>query len=318
VIESTSSKNPGRRARRISVTPRWASFYLSYLNRVPNHRGKKTFLELLRRTAERTEKFFLWRMKNGMLLAISPLDGVYEFSVAWMCFKAGIWEPHIERCLRQLLQPGQVALDVGANIGYFSAVMAESVGPAGTVWAFEPVERTFEQLALCRVANHFHNMRLVQAALGATEGQIDIFYSPALSGTASIYGALSPPNSRSQTVAMLTLDGLVAAGKLPAPHLIKIDVEGHECAVFTGAQETIRRAAPTILFEYNSRAATAARWALTDVTAMLSACADYEFYLIEKRNGRLIRIDPHSFRMNDGYIDLLAITRTARQEAHLS
>src|SRR4051794_14871283 len=82
------------------------------------------------------------------------------WSVGWTCFQARVWEPHVERALNRLLGRGDVGYDIGANLGYFSAVMARAVAPTGVVVSLEPVAETFARLVLCRELNAMPHMRL--------------------------------------------------------------------------------------------------------------------------------------------------------------
>lgn len=289
-----------------SIFPRWASLYLFYKNTVPNHRGKAAFLRFLHGFGLRKEQAFVWKMQNGMLLAISPAEGFAPWSVGWTCFEKGVWEPHIERTLRALLHPGDTAMDIGANIGYFSAVMARCVGPDGKVIAFEPVPSSFERLSLCRELNGLNNLTTLSYALGAEEREVEICYNPIIMGSASIYQTQSSEDIRSASVEMVRLDTLVARGVAPRPDLIKIDVEGHEKDVFAGAAETIRAARPAIIFEYNTETASMAGWNLADLTAILKALGPYRFYLLDEE-AILVEIDPVTYTIPYGkYVDILA------------
>lgn len=103
-------------------------------------------------------------------------------------------------------------------------------------------------------------------------------------------------------------DALVANGQVTRPALIKIDVEGHELDVLRGARATIADASPTIVFELNDRAATAAGWRLADAAELRTSVSDYRFWLIYGDGERLL--DPFSFRLeraecSDPHVDVL-------------
>jgi hypothetical protein len=150
-------------------------------------------------------------------------------------------------------------------------------------------------------------MVTVQAALGAKTGSVDMYYSQALSGMASVYEANLPTTTQSLRVPVYALDDLVAAGQVSAPNLIKMDVEGHEYAVATGALKTIKAAKPVIIFEYNSRAAQLAGWTLSSMEGLLRSCGDYKFYLVDKGTGALSGISTETFSLAEGeYVDVLA------------
>ncbi|MBP9940768.1 MAG: FkbM family methyltransferase, partial [Comamonas sp.] len=70
------------------------------------------------------------------------------------------FEPEVLHALRQYIQPGSVVLDIGANVGYFTAHISKLVGSAGRVHAFEPEPRNFSLLSSNVAANHLQNVVL--------------------------------------------------------------------------------------------------------------------------------------------------------------
>ena len=280
-----------RCGRRVPLLPYWARAYLAYERRAPNHRGKRTLLRLILHAVSRVRPGpFGWRMDNGSLLAISPREGLaFAWTVGWTCFQTGRWEPHVERCIRGLLRPGQTAFDVGANLGYFTAVMAQCVGGQGRVWSFEPVPPTFERLRLAAALNGFDQVRPVPVALGDAEGVAKITFDSRLAGSASMYGHPQEANgARQQQISVRRLDDLRAAGAVGRPDLIKIDVEGHELAVLRGALKTIGEARPAIIFEFSEPLARRAGWTLPEAGETIASCGGYRFF--EIRDDGLRRI----------------------------
>lgn len=181
----------------VALSPLWARAYLGYERRVPNHPGKRTLLRLFPWTVARVRpQAFGWRMDNGALLAISPLEGLaFAWTVGWTCFQTGRWEPHVERCIRQFLRPGDTAIDIGANLGYFTAVMAQSVGAGGRVWSFEPVPPTFDRLRLSASLNRFQQVIPLPLALGDSDGTAQIAFDPRFAGSASFHAESQEPES---------------------------------------------------------------------------------------------------------------------------
>src|SRR5215469_11674842 len=86
---------------------------------------------------------------------------------------------HAERqLLRQILVPGNVAVDAGANIGIYSQFLARCVGPAGAVYSFEPAPENFDRLRAA--ARGFSNIYVWQAAVGEYSGKSELYVSDAL------------------------------------------------------------------------------------------------------------------------------------------
>ena len=291
------------------MAPLWARAYREYSDAVPNHRGKRRLLRLIHEVGLRSRRPFACKMANGAWLAIRPEEGLLvSETVGWTCFTRRAWDPHVEACIRRILLPGQAAIDVGANLGYFTAVMAQCVGPSGRVWSFEPVPETFELLLLCRSLNRYTHVTPINVALGAASGSIEITYDKRHSGIATMYP--DHVSGDTQRVQLRTLDELIASGEVQRrPDLIKVDVEGHELDVLRGARETIAEASPAIVFELNERTARVAGWTLAELAELLRSLGDYSFLLID--DGGTHPFDPFSFRLEpnealDPHVDILA------------
>lgn len=145
--------------------------------------------------------------------------------------------------LRHFVRPGDVAVDVGANIGTVALFLSAAVGAGGVVHAFEPVAETFHALCGNMALNARQNVKCVQAVIGRAEGDID---PPRLDfGTPANFGAVSLLGRGRGDVAVHALDGL----DLPACQLLKIDVEGMEIDVLEGASGLLRRCRPVVYAE---------------------------------------------------------------------
>ena len=285
--------------------PKWASVYTWYMKNMPSH-GKRWVLNALHSIGLRSGKPFACRMRNGTVIAISPKESATPWTVGGYCFLERVFEPNTENCIRRLLRPGHTAIDIGANIGYVSAVMAQSVGPTGRVWSFEPVPSTFQLLRLCPSLNGFSQMTPRALALGASQGSVQIHFDPTVAGWASMYSDPGTDNWECATVDIVTLDALVKAGEVTLPNLIKVDVEGHERDVLLGARNTISRAKPDILFEFNVRSAKLAGWGLDEVASLLRQEGDYHFHVV-LNDGSCQAIDTKSFEVvNKPHVDILA------------
>lgn len=228
-------------------------------------------------------------------------------TVGWTCFRERRWDPHVEACIRRHLRPGQTGIDVGANLGYMTGVMAQSVGPAGRVWAFEPVAETFGLLELRRSLNGFPQVALVRAALGAAQGTAEITFDARHSGIATLHP--EQVSGAVQEIEIRALDAMVAAGEVGRPDLVKVDVEGHEYEALRGARDILGETRPTVVLEYKVRAATAAGWTLADAAELLRAAGDYRFFLIDGDGEH--PFDPFAFRLErderlDPHVDVLA------------
>ncbi len=155
--------------------------------------------------------------------------------------------------LGQVIGPGQIVLDIGANIGTHTVLFAQKVGPTGTVFAFEPQRVLFQILCGNVALGSLTNVHTRQAAVGSQAGTVSV---PTLNyaGASNFGGVSLEGQTQGENVSLLTVDQL----GLSACHLIKIDVEGMESDVLAGAEQTMRRHRPIVYVENDREAKSAA------------------------------------------------------------
>ena len=160
----------------------------------------------------------------------------------------GEWCEAELHALGQLIHPGDVIIDVGANIGSHTLFFAQKVAPQGFVYAIEPQRLTFEILCSNIALNALLNVIPHQVAVGDQSGEIII---PVLNPTSQQnFAALNiEGHNDGDIVRIIPLDDL----KLKRCNLIKIDVEGMELKVLHGAENTIRSHRPFLFIENNSK-----------------------------------------------------------------
>jgi FkbM family methyltransferase len=165
----------------------------------------------------------------------------------------GYWESWLTIFCARTLQPGMVVFDVGANLGYYTLLFADRVGPTGKVVAIEPNPMTFELLAETISLNGFdHNVTLVQAAAtDAAQDTLELFVplGEPKNATVAFEGGARAAELRVK-VPCVSIDQLSAG--LTQVDFLKIDVEGAEASVLRGMTETIARFRPTIVLEFNA------------------------------------------------------------------
>ncbi len=162
-----------------------------------------------------------------------------------------------ERLLESLPLEGRVVFDVGAFNGAYSLFFSQKVGQRGRVVAFEPRAAGFALLVANLERNLVHNVLPLQIALGAEPGARTIFMLPGMPTTASLAAEARTPLRRASGTAQIeSLDALMSGVPLPAPHFIKIDVEGFEMEVLQGASGTLSAHHPDLLIEVHGTGTT--------------------------------------------------------------
>lgn len=159
----------------------------------------------------------------------------------------GYWEIWVTEALARHTKPNSVALDIGANVGYYTMLMADAVGENGKVYAFEPNNRLAKMVRKSANINGFRTrVEVSNAAMSDRESAAAELAIP--KSDPKNAGLITPEHTRQSfedqheeidfvTCAQTSVDAL----GLSNVSMVKIDVEGAEYSVWRGMQETIRR-----------------------------------------------------------------------------
>jgi FkbM family methyltransferase len=164
-------------------------------------------------------------------------------------FLLGTHDLEVQYAMARLLQPGMTALDLGANVGFTSVLAARRVGSGGRVLSFEPLAANAAQIRHNAALNDFGWIEVHELALGKKDGAAEFLLSESPTwGRLAMAGA-APKPCGSLRVPVRSLDSLAADGSLPAAQVLKMDVEGVECDVITGARAFLAAARPVMVIE---------------------------------------------------------------------
>ena len=169
-----------------------------------------------------------------------PLHGLKWVLTSGSKFIQGTYEPTQTALFMDCVREGHVVFDVGAHVGYYTALASIRTGSTGRVIAFEPRPLNLRFLRCHLRLNHLANVTVIESCVGETTGEAR-FDTRTGTGT----GHLSDDGEL--PVKLVSLDGLVQQGTIPAPHVIKMDVEGAELRVLAGAENILRTARPILL-----------------------------------------------------------------------
>lgn len=203
-------------------------------------------------------------------------------------------ETEEQALMRRVVRRGDVAFDIGANIGLHTLLLSQLVGAEGRVIAFEPNPELQTTLGL--TIKSLPNARLLPVALSDQSGVSTLFIPDdhSMSSLADWTKGRLPGEAHQATCDRQRLDDLVDAGLVPHPDFIKCDVEGAELMVFRGGRKTLDRSdAPVILFEMNVHTA---RGFNLDVTAAMDFLASLELpqYRFFQQQGADHLVETHS------------------------
>ena len=181
---------------------------------------------------------------HGATVVLNPTDPVVSGALHF-----GVYEKAETLFFRSTCRDGMTFLDVGANLGYYTALAARAVGPNGRVLAVEPDPDSFGYLEQTIAANAVGNVQAFPVAASDAPATLPLYISTDNRGDNRLYA--SGEDRPQVEVAARPLDALLRENKIDKVDLIKIDVQGYEPRVIAGLRETIT-ASPnlTLLTEF--------------------------------------------------------------------
>jgi FkbM family methyltransferase len=153
----------------------------------------------------------------------------------------GTYELDKQKSFYCSLKKGDVAYDLGANVGYYSLLASQAVGSTGRVVCFEPSLRNIGYLRRHLRLNSISNCDVIEAAVSSSNGIAFFDHGPN-----SFEGHLAKESENTASVKTVSLDSLVSSGQLQPPTVVKCDIEGAEHEALLGARSTLERFSPII------------------------------------------------------------------------
>jgi len=241
--------------------------------------------------------------------------------VSKQIFKNRIWEPFETSVIVNHLKKGDVFLDIGANIGYFSVVASTLVGASGKVIAYEPDEKNFRLLEKNIAVNGLTNTRLFNAAVSDRSSSGYIYLCEDNEGDHRIYDC---GEGRERTGIEIVHGNDHIPRVTDRLDFIKIDTQGSEAHILRGMDKVIQankdHLAMVIEFwPHGLKQSGASGGELLD---MISAF-DFDLSMIDTIGRRLIPINVAGLRSwveemdaepeNEGFMDLFLTSQTLKR-----
>jgi FkbM family methyltransferase len=164
-----------------------------------------------------------------------------------------VWEPNISCLVEEILHEGEVFVDLGSNVGYFTLLAAKLVGPSGTVISVEAMPSSFAGLMVNVGRNAVTNVRALNCAAADLEGELPI-YQGAFRNSGTVTTAAAAGRPFAGCVPALPLDKMLTSEEMGRLSLIKIDIEGGELPVLQRLLTTLDSYSPRmqIICEFDS------------------------------------------------------------------
>ena len=214
--------------------------------RLPGRERLSRWLKPSEQTKSNISDGIVWLADENIAIYTSA-DNYIE----WTILSTGTYEDEINKLIKISLRPGDIALDIGANIGLQSIRMSQSVGDSGQVYSFEPLTHLQQKFRNNAKLNKSTNIKLFAFALSNVESEANFSISTNNwnQGTFSIGNQNG--GSEIQHVSIKVADTVPEIAALERLDLIKIDVEGFEFQVLLGLKQTLEKHRPRIIFEFD-------------------------------------------------------------------
>ncbi len=213
--------------------------------------------------------------------------------------------------VKRFVSPGDLVVDVGANIGVLTGLFARWVGQDGSVIAIEPEPVNLAALRRRMKRRDLAMVEIVPAAAGDRDGRARLRITPhhpgdhhVVTGNACAGGTIE--------VDSVTVDGVLAARSGKCPNLLKIDVQGAELAVLRGARQTLARCRPAVLIEVDRNALARAGSSEQDLSRFFDMLG-YEAH--DLRTGQQLGQGASLLPPGSLYADLVFIPKRAATSA---
>ena len=220
-------------------------------------------------------KYFLYLNPNAPVVSGAIFFNIYEKSESKF-IKSNCFE-------------GMNILDIGANIGYYTAIFSQLVGVNGTVISIEPDEESYKYLSKSIDSFNYKNVFSFRLAASDTKQKLPLFISKDKWGDNRLYS--TNQKRKSIIVECITIDELLKENKIENLDLIKIDVQGYEPKVLKGMSNIVKSSKELIILsEFWPKGILEAG---ENPKEFLATLRKMQFQLFElKKNGSLIPLKP--------------------------
>ena len=228
------------------------------------------------------------KSKDGRRFIADLSNGMQEH-----LFFFGEYESAISKITARLIKNGDTCIDVGANFGWYTTLMARLCGCDGRVHAFEPVPKTFRELETnVNLSDLRNNITINQKALGDRRDTITL-QIPAgePSGHASI-AVKSESKDDSFDCEIQTLDDYLAERSVGNVNFVKVDIEGAEMMFLKGASKLFSQTVPPVIqMEMALKQSKHFDYLPNDLVKYIRSKGDYIFFAVDEKLEKLTQID---------------------------
>lgn len=201
------------------------------------------------------------------------------------------------KAVEEILEKGDVCIDVGANFGLYSLWCASIVGEKGEVISIEPYEENYKELESNIRLNKLSNIRVVKKAVSDKEAPIKLYYNTEELNLGMV-SSYNFNNNNPTTVDAIAIDKSFLIDQIKSLKFIKIDIEGGEYLALKGMINLLKKFKPIVQIEIDDEILKKTPFRRTDIFDFFKNI-DYELYMPTLHNNKLVQPDyskNHYFR----------------------
>ena len=208
------------------------------------HKGLKYFLKAATSLGI-VNKTYKKRLSDNFFMFLNPTEHIQQ-----QLFWYGYYEKELRDLLKQIVKPNDVFIDIGANIGYFSLLIAHHF-PSAKVISFEPVADPFKKMNENISLNNIENIITVNAAAGEVNEEKELFVSAPDNLGMSSFQQPENYSGYKEIVKVVSIDEWFKRSGLSKIDIVKLDIEGSELAALRGMKEVLQNCRPLLIVEIN-------------------------------------------------------------------
>ncbi len=252
-----------------------------YTFNTPLPKGKYRLSETALRQCRAAPQKIITQSADGRNFEVDLTGGMHDG-----VFFFGEYEPAVSEVVSAIVRPGDVCLDIGANFGWFTTLLARLTGAeqAASVHAFEPMPDVFDGLKInVRLNDLPENVFLNNLALGDEIKRVSLHRFADLPSGHSSLSDMGKEEFQTFDVPMTTLDSYLAEHKIENVDFIKLDIEGAEMMFLRGATKLFEQPIPPFIIAEMALGTTKGFGYLpNDLIEFIRRCADYRFYALDE------------------------------------
>ncbi len=266
----------------------------SYTFNTPIDKGKYRLSDLALKISPVGAGRLMVITRDGRKLTINTENVSYRF-----IYFTGQYEQAITEIFSAIVSSGDVCLDIGANIGWYTTLFQKLVGESGEVHAFEPVPQMFADLKKNVEMNEPpKNVTLNNLALGDVEKEIEMHIFDGLPDGHASMATFGGTGYVSVASKMITLNSYLENNNIDNVRFVKMDVEGAELMMLKGASKLFEQAKlPVMEIEMALATTSGFNYLPNDLIEYIRGHGEYDFFEIDESRFTLRKID--GFRSDD-------------------